>query len=59
MNSTFFGQFLCTSSAFFHCKHSHVLCHTGLLTAASMIRMERNLVGFIIRNAPQNITNYV
>jgi len=29
-NSKFFGQFLCPSSAVFHCTHSNVICHTGL-----------------------------
>jgi hypothetical protein len=32
-NSTCFGQFLCPSSGVFHCKHSHVICHTILQTA--------------------------
>ena len=32
-NSTCFGQFLCPSSGVFHCTHSSVVCHTGLLTA--------------------------
>jgi len=32
-NSTCFGQFLCPSSAVFHCTHSNGICHTGLLTA--------------------------
>jgi len=27
------GQFLCPSSAVFHCTHSNGICHTGLLTA--------------------------
>jgi len=31
-NSTYFGQFLCPSSGFFHCTHSNGICHTGLLT---------------------------
>jgi len=34
-NSTCFGQFLCPSSAVFHCTHSNGVCHTGLLTACS------------------------
>jgi hypothetical protein len=32
-NSTCFGQFLCPLSGVFHCTHSNVICHTGLLTA--------------------------
>jgi len=32
-NSTCFGQFLCPSSGVFHCTHSNIICHTGLLTA--------------------------
>jgi len=32
-NSTCFGQFLCPSSGVFHCTHSNVVYHTGLLTA--------------------------
>ena len=32
-NSTCFGQFLCPSSAVFHCTHSNGICHTGLVTA--------------------------
>ena len=32
-NSTFFGQFLCPSSGVFHCTHSNIICHTGLLIA--------------------------
>ena len=31
-NSICFGQFLCPSSAVFHCTHSSGICHTGLLT---------------------------
>jgi len=38
-NSTCFGQF-CPSSRVFYCTHSNGICHTGLLTAASRIRME-------------------
>ena len=32
-NSTCLGQFLCPSSAVFHCTHSNGICHTGLPTA--------------------------
>jgi hypothetical protein len=32
-NSTYFGQFLCPSSAVFHCTHSNDVYHTCLLTA--------------------------
>jgi hypothetical protein len=39
-NSTCFGQFLCPSSGVFHCTHRSGICHAGLLTAASRIRME-------------------
>ena len=35
--TTCFGQFLCPSSAVFHCTHSNGICHTGLLTAISGI----------------------
>ena len=31
--ATCFGQFLCPSSAVFHCTHINGICHTGLLTA--------------------------
>jgi len=39
-NSTCFAQFLCPSSGVFHCTRSNVICCTGLVTAASRIRME-------------------
>jgi len=39
-NSTCFGEFLCPPSRAFYCTHSNVICHTGLLTAASRIRTE-------------------
>jgi len=35
-----FGQFFCPSSGVFHCTHSSVIRCTGLLRAASRIRME-------------------
>ena len=37
INSTCFGQFLCPSSAVFHCTHSNGICHTCLLTAHKLL----------------------
>jgi len=58
INSTSFGQFLCPPSGIFHCTHSNVICHTGLLTWTIAVCTVRNswlwteelsLVCFIIR----------
>jgi len=32
-NSTCFGQFLCSSSGFFHCTFGTGICHASLMTA--------------------------
>jgi len=51
-NSTCFGQFLCPSSRVFHCTHSNVICHTGLLTAScQQTRMTRTIAVCTVKNS--------
>ena len=58
-NSTYFGQFLCPSSGAFHCTHSNVICHTGLLTACEQDwRTDDHASWYILIIKPNRRTNF-
>jgi uncharacterized membrane protein len=57
-NCTCLGQFFCPSSAVFTVQTAKVYVIPVSWQLTSRIRIELNLIGFIIRNAPQNITNF-
>jgi len=57
-NSTCFGQFLCPSSAVFHCTHSNGICHAGLLTACELYSVQWKTADDEQRNCPKHVEFY-